>query len=136
MPIPFIIGAGIALAFGLTVAAFWKEIKRFVIDLSIALYRTAKRSNNALKMIAKGFVEDDIFSGEFTLIKKGAKYILETFVYEFQETPSWKLWKGDKLEKIKTYSDSKIIDADKIPDDVKREIQNKSGITKKLELKL
>jgi len=136
MPIPFIIGAGIALALGLTVVAFWKEIKRFIVDLSTALYKTAKRSKNALKMIAKGFAEDDIFAGEFTLMKKGGAYILETFVYEFKQTPSWKFWKSDKLEKIKTYSDSKTIEADKIPKDIKKEIEENSEIRKPLELAL
>ena len=136
MPIPIFIGIVLALASGLTVLAFWKEIKIVVADLSTALYKTAKRSKNALKMIAKGFAEDNILNGEFTLIKKGSAYILETFVYEFQQTPAWKFWKSDELEKTKTYSESKMIEADKVPNDIKQEIAENLEIRKPLELAL
>lgn len=136
MPIPFIIGAIIALGLGALAITYWDELKQVAKDIASSLYRTAKKSKNALKMIAKGFAEDDIFSGDFRLIKEGGKFILETFVYEFQQTPAWKIWDNEELEIKTIYKEKTVIEENEIPDEIKDELKKHSEIRETLELKL
>ena len=134
MPLPILVGIGIGLLVGGAVVAFWKEIKQLAKDLGSSLLRTAKKSKNALKMIAKGFVEDDIFDAEFRLIKKGGKFIIETFVHEFKQTPSWKIWKNDSTELKTTHKSSEVISEDKVPSEVKETLKTQSEVRETLEL--
>ena len=134
MPLPLLIGVGLGLLVGGLVVAFWDEIKQLAKDLGTSIYKTAKKSKNALKMIAKGFAEDDIFSGEFRLIKEGGKFILETFVHEFKQTPSWKFWKSEELELKTTHKKVEIISESEVPKDIKETLETQSEIREPLEL--
>ncbi len=135
MPLPFI-AAAVVIGLGVLAITYWDELKQIAKDIGSSIYRTAKKSKNAMKMILKGFAEDDIFSGEFRLIKEGGKFILETFVYEFQQTPTWKIWKNEELEVKTVHKESEIIDENEVPDDIKDEIEQHSEIRETLELEL
>ena len=124
------------MGLGALAIGYWEKLKRIAQDIGNSIYKTAKKSKNATKMILKGYAEDDIFSGEFRLIKEGGKFILETFVYEFQQTPSWKIWKNEELEVKTVYKESEIIDENEVPDDIKEEIEQHSEIRETLELEL
>ncbi len=124
MPLPLLIGVGLLV--GGIVVAFWAKIKQLAYDIAISLYKTAKKSKNALKMIAKGFAEGDIFKGEYRLIQKGSKFILETFIHEFTQTPTWKVWKSEPLELEKRYKERETIDESEVPSKVKEASKTKS----------
>jgi hypothetical protein len=136
MPLPFIVAAVVIGGLGALAITYWDELKQLAKDIGSSIYRTVKKSKNAMKMILKGFAKDDIFSGEFRLIKEGGKFILETFVYEFQQTPSWKIWENEELEIKTVHKESKIIDENEVPDDIKEELEKHSEIRETLELEL
>jgi hypothetical protein len=135
MPLPFIVAA-VVIGLGSLAITYWDKLKQIAKDIGSSIYRTATKSENAMKMILKGFAEDDIFSGEFRLVTEGGKFILETFVYEFQQTPSWKIWKDEELEIKTVHKESEIIDENEVPYDIKEELEKHSEIRETLELEL
>jgi len=133
--IPLVFIAAVIMGLSALAITYWKKIKKIAKDIGRSIYKTARKSKNATKLILKGFAEDDIFNGEFRLIKEGGMFILETFVTEFKQTPTWKIWKK-KLEVKTIHKKSKIIDENEVPDDIKEEIEKYSEIGERLELKL